>query len=64
MVSKPGLELSTSALIDHISNHLPPYAVPVKIEILDKFPRTSTGKINRQNYKIGYEQNPTNKLLI
>jgi acyl-coenzyme A synthetase/AMP-(fatty) acid ligase len=36
------------ALVEHISGRLPSYAVPTKITIMDKFPRTSTGKINRR----------------
>ncbi|MBT8399727.1 MAG: amino acid adenylation domain-containing protein [Rhodothermia bacterium] len=31
----------------HVSAHLPGYAVPTRFEILDDFPRTTTGKINR-----------------
>ena len=48
VVAKPEAEITTAKLIDHISKQLPPYAVPVKLDILDKFPRTSTGKINRR----------------
>jgi amino acid adenylation domain-containing protein len=35
-------------IVAHISTKLPPYAVPVRIDIVADFPRTSTGKINRR----------------
>lgn len=38
-----------SDLVSHISKRLPPYAVPVRIDILEAFPRTSTGKVNRRD---------------
>lgn len=48
VVAKQDVEMDISQLTDHISKHLPPYAVPVNIYLLDAFPRTSTGKINRR----------------
>jgi acyl-CoA synthetase (AMP-forming)/AMP-acid ligase II len=48
IVAKPEAAITSSVIIDHISKQLPPYAVPVHLEILEKFPRTSTGKINRR----------------
>ncbi len=48
VVAKSGVEISASAIINHISKQLPPYAVPVNVNILEKFPRTSTGKIDRR----------------
>ena len=45
---KDGAELTAAALTSHVANRLPPYAVPVKIHLIDAFPRTSTGKINRR----------------
>ena len=41
-------DVSAADLRQHAANHLPPYAVPEAVEILDHFPRTSTGKIDRQ----------------
>jgi acyl-CoA synthetase (AMP-forming)/AMP-acid ligase II len=35
-------------LMEHIAERLPSYAVPVNVHILDAFPRTSTGKVNRR----------------
>ncbi len=48
VVPKENTDLSESDLLDHLSNRLPPYAIPVKIDLRDDFPRTSTGKINRR----------------
>ncbi len=44
----PRNELVLADIIEHISQHLPPYAIPSRIDILDEFPRTSTGKIDRR----------------
>jgi amino acid adenylation domain-containing protein len=35
-------------IVEHIAGRLPSYAIPVKIDIVGDFPRTSTGKINRR----------------
>ena len=35
----------------HCKNNLPVYAIPSKILILESFPRTSSGKINRKEIK-------------
>ncbi len=40
--------LTTDDLVAHLSNRLPPYAIPARIDILTDFPRTSTGKIDRR----------------
>jgi amino acid adenylation domain-containing protein len=48
VTAKENVTLELAALVEHISAKLPPYAVPVKIGILESFPRTSTGKINRR----------------
>ena len=48
VTAKEGAALEEAPLVSHISDRLPPYAVPVNIHILDVFPRTSTGKINRR----------------
>lgn len=34
-------------LIRHLARHLPPYARPRRVIVLDEFPRTRTGKIDR-----------------
>lgn len=48
VIPKDGFLLDESVLVDHLGKRLPPYAIPVKIDILVEFPRTSTGKINRR----------------
>lgn len=45
---QPGAHVAIDALVQHISSKLPPYAVPGRITVMEKFPRTSTGKINRR----------------
>lgn len=40
--------LTDSVLVEHLARRLPPYAIPVRIDILSDFPRTSTGKIDRR----------------
>lgn len=40
--------LTESDLLQHARSKLPPYAVPRQIQILEKMPHTSTGKIDRQ----------------
>jgi acyl-CoA synthetase (AMP-forming)/AMP-acid ligase II len=48
VVPKPGQDVTESDLIDHIGKQLSHYAVPVRVDILEVFPRTSTGKIDRR----------------
>jgi amino acid adenylation domain-containing protein len=48
VIPAPDKELSESALVEHLGKRLPPYAIPVQIELAADFPRTSTGKINRR----------------
>lgn len=51
VTAKPGVTLDTAALISHVSERLPPYAIPVQIAVMEEFPRTSTGKINRRELR-------------
>jgi amino acid adenylation domain-containing protein len=48
VILKQNVGLNQSDLVDHLSRRLPPYAIPMRIDILEDFPRTSTGKINRR----------------
>lgn len=48
VTAKENAALEVTDLLAHISATLPPYAIPVKIIMLESFPRTSTGKINRR----------------
>jgi acyl-coenzyme A synthetase/AMP-(fatty) acid ligase len=49
VILKQGVELEQGDLVEHLSHRLPPYAIPVQIDLVDDFPRTSTGKINRRD---------------
>jgi amino acid adenylation domain-containing protein len=48
VIAKQGSGLVVADLLEHIGKKLSPYAIPVRIDILQDFPRTSTGKINRR----------------
>ena len=51
VILKVSNNLASSDLVEHLSRRLPPYAIPVRIDIMDDFPRTSTGKINRRELR-------------
>lgn len=44
---REGHDLTRDALRKHLAAALPSYAIPERIEFLEEFPRTSTGKIDR-----------------
>jgi len=44
-----GRDLSTPMLIAHCRDRLPRYMVPDNIKLLDKLPKTSTGKVDRRS---------------
>ena len=48
VTAKAGRELDVTVLTAHVAGQLPSYAVPERIHLLEQFPRTSTGKINRR----------------
>jgi amino acid adenylation domain-containing protein len=48
VIPPQGATLTESDLVEYLSKRLPPYAIPVEIELAGDFPRTSTGKINRR----------------
>ena len=48
VILRESVELDQSDLVDHLAQRLPAYAIPMRIDILEDFPRTSTGKINRR----------------
>lgn len=50
LASRGGLDLD--ALRQHVLDRLPPYAVPEAMTALDPFPRTATGKIDRQRAEV------------
>jgi acyl-CoA synthetase (AMP-forming)/AMP-acid ligase II len=45
---KSGITVTETDVMNHAAARLPHYAVPTRIRIMDAFPRTSTGKINRR----------------
>lgn len=45
----PGQTADPDALRSHAAAHLPPYAVPSRIECRESFARTTTGKIDRRS---------------
>jgi len=48
VTAKPGMAVTPEELAVHLSERLPPYAIPTSLEITRDFPRTSTGKIDRR----------------
>jgi amino acid adenylation domain-containing protein len=48
VIPRQGAVLTVRGLIQHVARRLPPYAVPADLMIMDDFPRTSTGKIDRR----------------
>ncbi len=47
VVPLPGASLSEAAFREAATSHLPPHMVPARIEAIDEFPLTKTGKIDR-----------------
>ena len=50
-----GVSISADQLQLEVAKTLPSYAVPRRIEVLTKFPRTASGKIDRRQLRIGSE---------
>jgi non-ribosomal peptide synthetase component F len=48
VTAKPGAMVTAELVMKHLAGRLPQYAVPVRLQVLDVFPRTSTGKIDRR----------------
>ncbi|MGE0461428.1 MAG: amino acid adenylation domain-containing protein [Vicinamibacterales bacterium] len=48
VTAKDGQVLTADAVLAHVAGRLPGYAVPVNLDVLAAFPRTSTGKIDRR----------------
>jgi amino acid adenylation domain-containing protein len=47
VTAKGGGRLSPDTVLSHAAVRLPPYAVPARVRVIEVFPRTSTGKIDR-----------------
>ena len=56
VIPAQGMLLTESELVEHLGKRLPPYAIPVEIELASDFPRTSTGKINRRELQAAATQ--------
>lgn len=48
VIAKADSQLTQANLVTLLGSKLPPYAMPAKILLMDDFPRTSTGKVNRR----------------
>ncbi len=48
VTARNGTRMTADEIVRHAAERLPPYALPVRLEIVDRFPRTSTGKIDRR----------------
>lgn len=48
VISKIEKSLTESELMEHLTERLPSYAKPARVDIVVNFPRTSTGKIDRR----------------
>jgi amino acid adenylation domain-containing protein len=48
VILKPGASTNEATLKSEVAVRIPPYAVPVAIALMDDFPRTGTGKIDRR----------------
>jgi len=48
VILKPGASATEASLKTEVASRIPPYAVPVVIALMDDFPRTGTGKIDRR----------------
>jgi len=48
VTAKGGAAVEADSVLNHVAERLPSYAVPNKLRVIEKFPRTSTGKINRR----------------
>lgn len=55
---KNGVMTTPADLVKHLKAQLPWYAVPSTIDIVDNFPRTSTGKIDRRKLQTEQEASP------
>jgi crotonobetaine/carnitine-CoA ligase len=47
VILRPGATLGDDQIIEHCSNHLTRFKVPVSVQFCEEFPRTSVGKIQK-----------------
>ena len=55
VIPKPDATVDAAGLTAHAAERLARYAVPTRLEIVDDFPRTSTGKIDRRRLQASAE---------
>ena len=48
VVPRNGAEITERTVRSHVAGLLPRYMVPARVEVVDALPRTSNGKVNRQ----------------
>jgi acyl-coenzyme A synthetase/AMP-(fatty) acid ligase len=51
VLKNDAITISNKELKDYVSNRLPVYAVPHDVKIMDRFPRTTSGKIDRRRLR-------------
>lgn len=51
VILKPGLQAEADILRQFVSERMPPYGVPARVHVLERFPRTTSGKIDRRALK-------------
>lgn len=51
VILKPAAAVDGDELVGFVGKHMPPYGVPRKIHVLQQFPRTGSGKIDRRTLK-------------
>ena len=56
VITRPESPVDAADLTRHAAGRLARYAVPTRFEIVDSFPRTSTGKIDRRRLQTAAEQ--------
>lgn len=49
VVRKPGVTMTAADVKEHVRSHLARYKVPGHVEFVDELPRTTTGKLRRQD---------------
>ncbi|WP_255215934.1 long-chain-fatty-acid--CoA ligase [Pseudenhygromyxa sp. WMMC2535] len=54
VVAKPGVDFDPEALLDHAREHLAKYKVPIRVELREVLPRTSTGKLLKKDLRAPY----------
>lgn len=47
VILKPGVQADEATLVAFVADHMPPYGVPHRIHLRERFPRTASGKIDR-----------------